>query len=99
MLPRNDKATNFVSVLSQVILTKAFKDIAIHSQTLEDILSQLSKAKVFSVLDAKDKFWKVKLDEESSYLTTFWSPCGRLRWLRMRFGINTSTRMISKKTN
>ena len=43
---------------------------------------------MFSVLDAKDGFWLVKLDEESPYLTTFWSPCGRLRWLRMPFGIN-----------
>ena len=39
--------------------------------TIEDILPQLSKAKVFPVLDAKDGFWQVKLDEESSYLTTF----------------------------
>ena len=39
--------------------------------TIEDILPQLSKAKVFSVLDAKEGFWQVKLDEEGSYLTTF----------------------------
>ena len=58
--------------------------------TTEDILLQLSKAKVFSVLDAKDGFWQVKLDEESSYLTAFWSPCERLRWLRLQFGINTA---------
>ena len=39
--------------------------------TIEDILPQLSKAKVFSVLDAKEGFWQARLDEESSYLTTF----------------------------
>ena len=33
--------------------------------TIDDILPQLSKAKVFSVLDAKDGFWQVKLDEPS----------------------------------
>ena len=42
------------------------------------------------MLDAKDRFLQVKLDEESSYLTTFWSPCGTLRWLRMPFRINTA---------
>jgi len=58
--------------------------------TIDDILPQLSKAKVFSVLDAKDGFWQVKLDEPSSYLTTFWTPFGRYRWLRMPFGISSA---------
>jgi len=47
--------------------------------TIDDILPQLSKAKVFSVLDAKDGFWQGKLDEPSSYSTTFWTPFGRYR--------------------
>ena len=59
-------------------------------QTIEDILQQLSKARTFSVLDGKNGFWQVALDKESSYLTTFWLPCERFRWLRMPFGINTA---------
>jgi len=47
--------------------------------TIDDILPRLSKAKVFSVLGAKDGFWQVKLDEENSYLTTFWTAFGRYR--------------------
>ena len=31
--------------------------------TTEDILLHLSKAKAFSVFDARDRFWQVKLDE------------------------------------
>ena len=57
--------------------------------TIEDILLELSKANKFSVLDAKDEFWQVKLDGESSYLITFWFLCGISRWLRTPFGINT----------
>ena len=38
--------------------------------TIEDIATRLHGAKVFSVLDAKNGFWQVKLDEESSHLTT-----------------------------
>ena len=71
-------------------LNQALQRSRYPQSTIEDILPQLSKAKVFSVLDAKDGFWQVKLDEKSSYLTTFWSPCGRLRWLRIPFGINTA---------
>lgn len=57
--------------------------------TIEDILPDLSKAKVFSVLDAKNGFWHIELDEESSYLTTFNTPFGRFRWLRMPMGISS----------
>jgi hypothetical protein len=58
--------------------------------TIEEILPKLAKAKVFSTLDAKDGFWQVKLSQESSYMTTFWTPIGRYRWLRMPFGISNA---------
>ncbi|XP_062576513.1 uncharacterized protein K02A2.6-like [Saccostrea cucullata] len=55
--------------------------------TIEDILPDLTKARIFSVVDAKDGFWHVLLDKTSSFLTTFGTPWGRYRWLRMPFGI------------
>ena len=58
--------------------------------TIEEILPELSKAKVFSVADARNGFCQVRLDARSSYLTTFWTPFGRYRWLRMSFGIATA---------
>lgn len=58
--------------------------------TIEEILPDLANAKVFSVLDAKDGFWQVKLSEKSSYMTTFWTPWGRYRWLRMPFGLTSA---------
>ena len=45
--------------------------------TLEEVLPKLSKAKVFTTLDAKDGFYQITLDEKSSKLTTFWTPFGR----------------------
>ena len=54
---------------------------------LEDVATRHTKAKVFSVLDAKSGFWQVKRDEGSSYLTTFDTAFGRYRWLLMPFGI------------
>ena len=57
--------------------------------TLEELLPTLSKAMIFTVHDAKDGFHQVQLDKESSYLTTFWTPFGRYRYLRMPFGISS----------
>ena len=58
--------------------------------TLEEITNRLSGSKVFSKLDAKHGFWSIKLDEESSKLTTFNSPIGRFRFKRLPFGLNVS---------
>ena len=58
---------------------------------IEDIISDLGNAKIFTVLDVKHGFWHVELTEESSYLTTFNTPYGRYRWLRMPFGINAAS--------
>ncbi|KAF7652237.1 hypothetical protein LDENG_00099600 [Lucifuga dentata] len=68
-------------------LNKALQQSHYQITTIEEILPDIVKAKVFSVLDAKDGYWQVKLDNESSYLTTFWTPLGRFRWLRIPFGI------------
>ena len=58
--------------------------------TLEDVLPQLSRAKCFSLLDAKDGFFQVKLAEGSRKLTTFWTPLGRYCWNRLPFGLSSS---------
>ena len=59
--------------------------------TIEEILQRLHNAKVFSVLDAADGYNQCRLDKESSYLTTFWTPVQRYGWLRMPFGIKTTS--------
>ena len=70
-------------------LNKAIQRPKYQMPTLEEVLPKLANAKLFSVLDAKDGFHQVKLDEQSSYLTTFWTPFGRYRYLRMPFGISS----------
>ena len=54
--------------------------------TLEEILPQLAKAKLFSTLDANDGFYQISLDGESSMKTAFWTPFGRWQYLRVSFG-------------
>ena len=67
-------------------LNEAVKRPKYQMPTLEEVLPKVSKAKVFTTLDAKDGFYQISLDEASSKLTTFWSPFGRYRYLRMPFG-------------
>ena len=65
--------------------------------TLEELLPELSKARIFSSFDAKDGFYQVSLDEESSKLTTFWTPLGRYQYLRMPFGISLAPEVFESK--
>ena len=55
--------------------------------TVEKVVTRLTQAKKFTVVDAKDGFWKKRLDTDSSYKTTFNTPFGGYRWKRMPFGI------------
>ena len=63
-----------------------------HYQTpcVEEIITKLGNAKIFTVFDAKDGFWQVPLDEQSSYLTCFTTPFGRYRWTVMPLGIKSA---------
>ena len=78
-------------------LNKALLRSHYQMPTIEEILPEISKAKIFSVLDAKDGYWQIRLDEASSYLTTFWTPLGRYRWLRMPFGIKPAAEEYQRR--
>uniref|UniRef100_A0AAQ4NR87 ribonuclease H n=2 Tax=Gasterosteus aculeatus aculeatus TaxID=481459 RepID=A0AAQ4NR87_GASAC len=78
-------------------LNKALKRSHFPLPTIEDILPDLSKAKVFTVCDVKSGFWHVQLEEESSYLTTFATPFGRYRWRRMPMGISPAPEIFQRK--
>ena len=80
-------------------LNKAIKRPRYPMTTIEDIMSSLSKAKVFSKLDAKDGYWHILLDEESSRLTTFWTPYGRYRWRCTPFGLSSAPEEFQRRMN
>lgn len=64
---------------------------------IEEILPELAKAKVFSKADLREGFLQVSLDDTSSRLTTFQTPWGRYRWLRMPFGISPAPELFQMK--
>ena len=59
-------------------------------KTIEDVLTRLPDAKIFSTLDATSGLWQIPLDEESSIFTCFNTPFGRYRFKRLPFGIRSA---------
>ena len=71
-----------------------------HSAKLvDDILHNLNGAKYFSVVDSTSSFFNHKLDEESSKLTTFGTPFGHYRYLRMPMGASLSSDVYQYKVD
>ena len=65
--------------------------------TIEEVATRLCGAKCFSILDVRNGFWHIPLDEDSSMLTTFNSPFGRYRWKRLPFGISSAPEVFQWK--
>lgn len=64
---------------------------------IDKVLPMLKDAKIFSLVNAKDGFLQVKLSEETSYLTLFWTLCRKFQWLCMTFGISSSQQQFQRR--
>ena len=71
-------------------LNKAIKREHYPMPTIEDVLTRIPKAKVFSVLDATSGYWQIQLDESSAKLCTFNTPFGRYMFKRLPFGVSSA---------
>ena len=80
-------------------LNKQLKRSKYPIPTVDDLTCRLAKAKVFTVCDAKNGYWHVDLEEESSFLTTFGTPWGRYRWKRLPFGIAVASEEFQRRLN
>ena len=78
-------------------LNKVLKRSHYPLPTIEDILPDLSRAKVFGTFDVKNGFWHIELDEESSKLTTFNTSFGRYRWLRLPIGLSSAPEEFQRR--
>ena len=72
-------------------LNKAIKRPHHPLKTIEQVVANIPGAKYFTVVDAKEAFYHIPLEENSSYLTTFGTPFGRYRYLRMPMGLCSSS--------
>ena len=85
-----------------VDLTKLNKSVlreAYPLPTVDFTLAKLSRAKVFSKIDANSAFWQRKLSESSRLLTTFITPWGRFCFNRLPYGISTGSEQFQKCMN
>ena len=78
-------------------LNQATKRCHFRMPTLTDILPELTRARFFTVCDASDGFYQCVLDDKSTDLTTFWTPLGRFKYLRMPQGLNIAPEIYQAK--
>ncbi len=76
--------------LDPVDLNKEVKRQHCPVPTAQELFARIGKVKYFSTLDATSGFLQIPLTEESSYMTTFATPFGRYRFLRLPFGISSA---------
>jgi hypothetical protein len=64
--------------------------------TFEEVISDLSKSKVFSKLDLAQGYHQLLLDEQSRHITTFQTHLGLKRYKRLNFGINCASEIFQE---
>jgi len=80
-------------------LNRAIKREHFVIPTFADIAPKLHGKRIFSVIDMKDGFWHICLDEASSKLCTFNSIFGRYSYTRLPFGIASAPEVFQKRAN
>ena len=66
------------------------------SPTVDDIISELGQAKVFSKLDLNQGYHQLELSPESRYITTFSTHVGLRRYKRLNFGVNSAAEIFQE---
>jgi len=80
-------------------LNRAIKREHFAIPTFADIAPKLHGKRIFSVIDMKDGFWHIRLDEASSKPCTFNSIFGRYSYTRLPFGIASAPEVFQKRAN
>lgn len=63
---------------------------------VEEIVSRMLHTKYFSVLDANQGFWKIKLDQESSKPCRMNTVIGRYCFVHLPFGISSASEVFQR---
>ena len=65
-------------------------------QTIEQVVTWVSNATIFSVLDVSSGYWQIRLDQKSAKLCTFNSPFGSCMFKRLPFGLSSAQNVFQK---
>lgn len=77
--------------LNKILLREHYK-----LPTFEEITQNLKGSKFFTTLDANKGFWQIKLSDKASNLTTFTTPFGRYKFLRLPFGVSNAPEIFHR---
>ena len=75
---------------------KAIKRERHSMPTIDELITELSGASVFSKLDLNQGYNQLELDESSRYITTFATHLGLRRYTRLFFGINSAAEVFQE---
>jgi len=75
-------------------LNKAILRSQLLIPTIEEVATNLNKARIFTVIDAG--LWHIMLDNESSTMNT---PFGRYRWKRLVMDLNSAPEIFQRRMN
>ena len=78
-------------------LNKVIKREYFQLLSWEEISGRIADAQFFTKLDANHGYWQIPLHQESSILTTFNTPFGGYKFLRMPFGILSAQEVFHKR--
>ena len=92
LVESKDKLGNFKLhiCLDPTNLNKVITRDPYHFRMPEDIAHLLTDACIMTVCDCKKGYWHQRLDQALSYLTTFNTEIGRIRYTVMPFGITVA---------
>ena len=80
-------------------VNKSIERNPFHMKSIEEISAELHGSKFFTLMDAKSGYWQVKLSDKSSYITTFNTPWGKYRFLRLPFGLKVASDVFQERLN
>lgn len=83
--------------LSPLELNKYIKREVFQIPTIEDLTANLSGKSLYTVLDMKDGFFQIPLEQSSTYLCVFNTPFGRYKMERLPFGLSSSPEIFQRE--
>ena len=94
---RNPKLQRrFVCALICVWPTPQYGVSATITPTMDDIITELNGATVFSKLDLNSGYHQLEIEPSSRYITTFTTHVGLFRYRRLNFGISSAAEVFQE---
>ncbi len=83
--------------MDPVPLNKAIKREHYTIPTFDDVVAHMHGKKLFTLIDMRDGFWQIQLNEASSKLCTFSTPFGRYSYKRLCMGISCAPEVFQRR--